>query len=224
MSSAQIIGKAVGVLAVLCGLCSEVVGQGFIGQQVTVAHYVPTDTSLFDGPYQVTVTTNSSDQVLVSPFADHSKGYGVTVLEDSVVINFIATVVFTAGPAYHGVIITNLVSCGIPSITETAPHRIFSYDGNILKMDWQGITVPNGATYTITFTNAPFPGFTIAQQSGAVVLRWSSAVPNAVLEATGSLSSPDWATVTNTPVSIGCYYVVTNATTSQQKFYRLRWH
>jgi hypothetical protein len=81
----------------------------------------------------------------------------VDIESDRVIVDFVDTVHFTAGPAFHGLVIAGLVSSGTASIIETAPHRIFSYDGSTLKLDWQNLTVPNGATYTIVFTSTSVP-------------------------------------------------------------------
>lgn len=138
------------------------VAQLFVGQHVTMGHYLPNDATVFDGPYAVTVAADATDRQLVSPFADHHKGYGVDIGADRVVIDFIGTVHFTAGPSFHGLVIHNLATGGTPTVIETAPHRLFAYDGSTLKIDWQNITVPNGATYTILFASVPEPAHSAA--------------------------------------------------------------
>jgi hypothetical protein len=146
------------ILAIVAGLVSTGAGQVLLGENVTMGHYVPDTSTLFDGPYNVTVVSGVSDRQLLSPFADRHPGYGVNIDSDRVIIDFVDTVDFTAGPAFHGLIISNLTFVGTASIIETAPHRIFSYDGSTLQLDWQGITVPNGSIYTILLTPAPEPG------------------------------------------------------------------
>jgi len=131
---------------------------GFAGTTVSMGHYVPSEAVAFDGPYNVLVVSGGADgaapdRKVISPFLGCSPGYGVTVLEDSVVVDFVASVNFTAGTPFHGLIIKNLVRPGATiSIVESSPHSTMSYDGSTLKLDWQGLGIPAGATYTITFT------------------------------------------------------------------------
>jgi hypothetical protein len=212
--------KQVSILVAFVGMVLSASGQDFTGQRVTIGHYLPNDKTVFDGPYPVTVVSGTIDRQLITPFADRHKGYGVNVESDRVIIDFIDSVWFTAGPEFHGVIISNLVAWGWPSITETAPHRILSYGSNVLKLDWQGITVPNKATYTIVFTAKPYLSAT--RQAGSIILSWSSSATNAVLEASGSFVPDSWASVTNTPILKMSQYFVTNAITPERRFYRLR--
>jgi MYXO-CTERM domain-containing protein len=131
---------------------------GFAGTTVSMGHYVPSEAVAFDGPYNVLVVSGgadgaSPDRKVLSPFLGCDPGYGVTVLEDSVVVDFVGSVNFTAGAPFHGLIIRNLVRPGATiSIVESNPHSTMSYDGSTLKLDWQGLGIPAGATYTITFT------------------------------------------------------------------------
>jgi MYXO-CTERM domain-containing protein len=131
---------------------------GFEGTIVSMGHYVPQDATPFDGPYDVLVLAaksdgGSADRTLLSASTNCAPAYGVSVAADSVVVDFVASVNFTAGSPYHGLVIHNLVRPGsTASIVETAPHTTFSYDGSTLDLDWQGQGISAGATYTITFT------------------------------------------------------------------------
>jgi MYXO-CTERM domain-containing protein len=144
--------------AVLISLQRHAWSAGFVGTTVSVGHFLPMEDKAFDGPYDVMVTGadadgGSADRTMLSPFAGCQPGYGVSVFADSVVVDFVADVAFTAGNPFHGLIIQNLVRGGATaSITETSPHTTFSYDGATLKLDWQGLSVPAGAKYTIAFT------------------------------------------------------------------------
>jgi MYXO-CTERM domain-containing protein len=130
---------------------------GFVGSSVSMGHYVPQETTAFDGPYNVLVAAadsdgGSSDRLLLGPFAGCGKGYGVTVLDDAVVIDFIADVAFTAGSPFHGLVITNLVRIGATAALTGGAYDTLSYDGSTLKLSWQGNSIAAGTTYTITFT------------------------------------------------------------------------
>jgi len=126
----------------------------FGGSLVSMGHYVPTDLTPYDGPYAVRVIDDSTeDRKVLTPFLGCAPGYGVNVEASSVVVDFVADVNFTAGDPFHGLIITNLVRPGATaSVAATGPYTDFSYDGAVLKLDWQGNLVPSGSTYTITIT------------------------------------------------------------------------
>jgi hypothetical protein len=151
-----------------------VASAGFVGTTVSVGHYVPLDSTPYDGPYNLTVVSAGSsdgavpDRKLLSPFLGCSPAYGVTVLDDSVVVDFVAAVNFTAGSPFHGLIVTNLIRPGsTASIVETDAHTSISYDGSTLKLDWQGLAVPAGATYTISFTAGDGSSFTVGAPCSA---------------------------------------------------------
>jgi pimeloyl-ACP methyl ester carboxylesterase len=55
-----------------------------------------------------------------------------------------------------------------------------------------------------------------------IILSWSAMVTGYALESTTSLTSPDWAPVTNAPALSGLRQYVTNSVVGQGQFYRLR--
>lgn len=140
--------------------------QGFLGTTVAVGHHCCSGEAAFDGPYDV-VVTGQSDRILLSPFLGCTPGYGVTVLEDSVVIDFIASVNFTAGNPFHGLIVDNLNRAGSTATVSGGTPASFSYDGQTMKMNWQGQGVAAGTVFTVTFT----PG------SGAALSTPCSSIP-----------------------------------------------
>jgi len=140
-------------------ICSPACGQGFIGQNINMRHFQPDLSTIHDGPYFVTVAAGTGDRLLLSPFPDLHKAYGVDVENDSVRIDFLETVSFGAGGSFDGLVISSLNRSGFPNITinETAPHSSFDYDGVNLRISWLGLTIPGGATYEIVWNNAPEP-------------------------------------------------------------------
>lgn len=74
---------------------------GFEGSIVSIGHYVPQDSTPFDGPYNVLVLPagsdgGSADRKLLSANTSCTPSYGVTVAADSVTVDFVASVNFTA--------------------------------------------------------------------------------------------------------------------------------
>ena len=65
------------------------------------------------------------------------------------------------------------------------------------------------------------PTLSITGQPNVVAISWPSTGSNAILESASSLTAGDWAPVNTTPVIVGNSFVVTNAITSSQMFYRL---
>jgi hypothetical protein len=84
-----------------------------------------------------------------------------------------------------------------------------------------GITFSNIKIEVIT-VETPAPELNIAQAGSDVVLSWLTAGSDGfLLESTTSLSSPSWSSNGPPPVIVGDSYVVTNAATGIEKYYRL---
>ena len=62
-----------------------------------------------------------------------------------------------------------------------------------------------------------------AEKAGTnIILSWSATTSGYTLEASSSLASPSWSTVTNVPTLSGMRQCVTNSITGESQFYRLR--
>ena len=71
-------------------------------------------------------------------------------------------------------------------------------------------------------SSVPFPTLSLATASpGAITLSWPTNGATYRLQCSTNLSSTNWASVSPDPVIVGANYVVTNATTGPQKFFRL---
>jgi hypothetical protein len=67
------------------------------------------------------------------------------------------------------------------------------------------------------------PPVLAAEKTGTdISLSWSATATGYALEGSTSLSSPDWAPVTNAPALLGLRQYVTNSAAGQSQFYRLR--
>ena len=74
--------------------------------------------------------------------------------------------------------------------------------------------------WSLTITTSPV-ALSIATSQTNAVLSWTNAASGYTLQASPSLSSGTWASVSITPVVISGNYVVTNAMTNKTTFYRL---
>lgn len=153
--------KALRLMALLPGLAIAIGvahAQSFIGENITMGHYVPNDTTLYDGPYNVTVVAGPSDTVDLTASLDRIKDYSVNVDAYSVTIDFLRDVDFTAGDPFHGLIIDNLTTTYKPTLVESGSGDSgFSYDGSTMMLNWQGVNVSSGSTYTVNFAPVPEP-------------------------------------------------------------------
>jgi hypothetical protein len=71
-------------------------------------------------------------------------------------------------------------------------------------------------------SGAPVPTLALAAVSpGALTLSWPTNGPTYRLQFNTNLGSSNWVAVSPGPVIVGANYVVTNATTGAQKFFRL---
>ena len=67
------------------------------------------------------------------------------------------------------------------------------------------------------------PPLLTADKAGTnIILSWSATTYGYTLEATSSLTTPNWAAITNVPTLFGLRQCVTNSATGQSQFYRLR--
>ena len=69
---------------------------------------------------------------------------------------------------------------------------------------------------------AATPELTITFFQKSVTLSWRTAFPNAVLEFTDSLTSPNWRAVSETPQSDGASLSVAVSVAASERYYRLR--
>jgi len=74
--------------------------------------------------------------------------------------------------------------------------------------------------WTLTITTAPVI-LSITKLQSDAILSWTNAASGYTLQASPSLSSPAWTNTDAQPSLIGGNFVVTNALTSSQMFYRL---
>lgn len=81
----------------------------------------------------------------------------------------------------------------------------------------------NSGSFTVTISGgaASEPSLTIHQSGTNAILSWPAAAGDYSLEATTSLTSPDWQTVSATPVLTGGDQTVTEPISEASKFYRL---
>lgn len=70
--------------------------------------------------------------------------------------------------------------------------------------------------------NAATPELSISLAQSSVLLSWPKDFPNAALEFTDSLASPNWTAATATPQADGVRLTVTVPVALSQRFYRLR--
>lgn len=80
---------------------------------------------------------------------------------------------------------------------------------------------PNAATLTVTDDDSA-PALSIRAINDAVVLSWPTQAAGFTLVSSPSVTATNWPALSNTPVAQGSMYVVTNAATSSNQFYRLR--
>jgi hypothetical protein len=73
-----------------------------------------------------------------------------------------------------------------------------------------------------TLTVASRPALTMARSANSIVISYSAAASDFVLESTGSLSAPAWSKVTMPPVVVSNQATVTVQASGTATFYRLR--
>lgn len=152
--------KTIHRLSIYCTVLTfsgVVVNAGLIGDKVLAEHYCPTLNDVWDSEW-VQVQQGNADRVLLSPFAGHQKGYGVDVEDTSIKIDFIASVNFTAGNPFHGLVVSDmdgisgdlLIAEAIveSNFTSWTPNR-FTWDAHTIRLDWQGLYVPQGTYFNI---------------------------------------------------------------------------
>jgi hypothetical protein len=146
-----------------CAFSEGHVQAGLIGDMVLVEHHYPTVGDVWDSEW-VQVQEGDADRVLISPFEGHQPGYGVDLESTSIKIDFIASVNFTAGRPFHGLVVSNLDGlAGDFSITNAVvetnltswtPNRL-TWDEHTIRLNWQGMGVPQGAYFNVQLAPEP---------------------------------------------------------------------
>jgi hypothetical protein len=92
--------------------------------------------------------------------------------------------------------------------------------GQLFQISYTG---GNGNDVVLTrIPTPPMPTLTIqSSSSSSLVFSWPTNGPAFTLQANTNLTSSNWTTVSSAPTIVGANYVVTNATTGPQGFYRL---
>jgi uncharacterized repeat protein (TIGR01451 family) len=80
----------------------------------------------------------------------------------------------------------------------------------------------NDNVTTMLTTVIAQPSLTVSRQGNSLLLSWPAAANGFVIEASDSLSSPNWTTVTNSQTPSGGQITITISPTQTKKFYRLR--
>jgi uncharacterized protein YlzI (FlbEa/FlbD family) len=102
--------------------------------------------------------------------------------------------------------------------------------------NWTGFGILGGYADTIpgSWENSPItygpqqmsveatPTIQISRNGSAIVLSWPSSLSGYAAESTTNLVSPNWQTITNTPVLVASNNTITNIWTDQTRFFRLR--
>lgn len=138
-----------------------------IGDEVSLSHRFPTMAvgDIFDGPYSVTVAAGTGDRTALTASLDRVADYRVDAEADSIRIDFLDSVVFTAGTSFHGAVIEDIQCPDDPTWQITAvevtssmaafgPSRV-TFGPDWVAVNWQGLSVPNGATFDITLIPEP---------------------------------------------------------------------
>jgi hypothetical protein len=166
MQNSKFFGAAAG-LALLVPVASA---NDFLGETITMGHYSPNVSTIFDGPYTTTIVNGTSDEVFLTASLDRVTDYVVNVDQFTVTVDFLRSVNFTAGDPFHGLIISNLVSSDAWNFAATGnPYKAFSYDGSTLELNWQGNFVSAGSEYQLTLQtqSVPEPSAVMLMVAGA---------------------------------------------------------
>ena len=162
----------ISVILTLAAWTCSTQGADFSGQTVTIGHYFPAQNTVFDGTYQLTITSGSSPLQALSPFADKHPGYTVGFSDNTLNISFLDNVDFSSSP-FHGLVVENLVCPDSASIQGTGPYSAFSYNGSTLALDWSGASVVQGVSYSVRFTPVPEPQSVVMFGFGFAILAFA---------------------------------------------------
>ena len=151
-----------------------------IGDEVSLSHRFPTTAvgDIFDGPYHVTVAAGTGDRTPLTASLDGLDDYGVDLEADTIRIDFVDSVAFTAGTNFHGLVADGLHCPDDPpwqitavevtsSMTGFDPSRV-TFGAHWVAVNWQGLSVSRGATFDITLI--PEPGAAALMALGLVAL------------------------------------------------------
>jgi|LGOV01.1.fsa_nt_gb hypothetical protein len=163
------------VLSLILGI-SSVHAATLIGDMVILTHRCPDIDTIWDGPFEVIVAEGSSDRVLLDPFGDDIKGYGVDLETSSIHIDFIESVGFTAGDPFHGLIVEDIDWVGMPNAVIMEVNVDTNFNGfdasrvtfgdHFVRINWQDLNVPTGSVFNITLRPVPLPSTLLLLGSG----------------------------------------------------------
>jgi arabinoxylan arabinofuranohydrolase len=120
---------------------------------------------------------------------------------------------------------TNVQSVPLtPVVSGNFNHGTWSGNLKVLQSA-AGVTlqasIPGHSGQSLPFDVIIAPRLTILAAGGSVMISWPMVPAGFNLEQTANLSSGPWTGVTNAPVPVGGYYIITNTSTATATFYRL---